>query len=68
MINCSFIDNRRSQSMTEQEKTTAAAAVKCNVMPPSAIAGNRVNRECYMQVRGYGCTTPALVPFCVARL
>ena len=37
-------------------------------MPPSAIAGNRVNRECYMQVRGYGCTTPALVPFCVARL
>ena len=43
---------------------------KCinNVMPPSAIAGNRVNRECYMQVRGYGCTTPALVPFCVARL
>ena len=38
------------------------------MMPPSAIAGNRVNRECYMQVRGYGCTTPALVPFCVARL
>ena len=39
-----------------------------HVMPPSASAGNRVNRECYMQVRGYGCTTPALVPFCVARL
>ena len=28
MINCSFIDNRRSQSMTEKEKTTTAAAVK----------------------------------------
>ena len=29
------------------------------MMPPSAIAGDRVNREYYMQVRGYGCTTPA---------
>ena len=25
------------------------------------IAGDRVNRECYMQVRGDGCTTPTLV-------
>ena len=30
------------------------------MMPPSAIAGDRVNRECYMQVRERGCTTPAL--------
>jgi hypothetical protein len=29
---------------------------------PSAIVGNQVNRECYMQV---GCSTPALEPFCV---
>ena len=28
---------------------------------PLAIAGDRVNRECYMQVRGDGCTTPTLV-------
>ena len=35
------------------------------MMPPLAIAGDRVNRECYMQVRGSGCTTPALVPFCL---
>ena len=31
------------------------------LMPPSAIAGDRVNRECYMQVCERGCTTPALV-------
>ena len=36
------------------------------MMPPSAIAGNRVNRECYMQVHERGCTTPALVRFSVA--
>ena len=35
------------------------------MMPPSAIAGNRVNRECYMQVHERGCTTPALVRFSV---
>ena len=37
---------------------------------PSAMAsaGDWVNHECYMQVRRYGRTTPALVPFCVARL
>ena len=33
---------------------------------PSASAGDRVNRECYMQVRERGCTTPALVRFSVA--
>ena len=30
---------------------------------PSAIVGNQVNRECYMQVREHGCSTPALEPF-----
>ena len=35
------------------------------MMPPSAIAGNRVNRECYMQVHERGCTTPTLVRFSV---
>ena len=37
---------------------------------PSAVAGNRVNCECYMQVREHGCTTPvpALVHYCVAGL
>ena len=33
------------------------------MMPALALAGDGVNRECNMQVRGYECTTPALVPF-----
>ena len=35
------------------------------MMPSSAITGNRVNSEWYMQLQvcERGCTTPALVPF-----
>ena len=36
-----------------------------NVGYIAVIAGNRVNRECYMQVHERGCTTPALVRFSV---
>ena len=44
---------------------SANAHILMMMMPPSAIAGNRVNRECYMQVHERGCTTPALVRFSV---
>ena len=38
---------------------------KMMMMPPSAIAGDRVIRECYLQVHERGCTTPSLLRFSV---